>query len=759
MRVFALGLGFCLGCTVKEDASRATRDTGSSGTDGDTSADDSGDDPGDDTGPDSGAPLYPPCGDAAGSLPDGLTTLSWDDGEGYTSVPEQDWDIGGEDLSTTRLFEAVRFQFDSPARIHGFTVEFGALPDGADTPVFAGVYPDFGHNGFDFWRFDPLWDGSLCAGDLTEDGQATYVLAEPLEVSQPGLVYVAHERQAGEAAWNFDISGAGTGGCGGFDVCHSALNLPDLRSVTTGGVTTSFWNGYSFSLQYDFIVRLHVELLDEIAPEDKRFQRVEDLSLSTRLSWGDYDSDGDDDLFMSGPVLFRNDDGVFTDVTGEAGLGGAASGGGIWGDFDNDGCLDLFAFVESGSADDTLMHNQCDGTFVDVTKGMGISDEQSYNDCAGAGWTRAPTTAAAWWDVDGDGFLDLYLSNFNCWTDYSHFTDRVWHNVGGTLFEEWTGTRGFYGDDDYQTAGRGASPIDYDQDGDIDIFVNNYVLERNLFYDNLGDGIVEERGRDADVAGHPYEVGWSAYYGHTIGAAWGDLDNDGDFDLVAANLAHPRFWDFSDKTQILIQEADGSFTDIQGDWETAEGAAGLRYQETHSVPVLGDFDNDGALDLAITATYDGRPTDFYWGRGDGRFDLDVHTTGIDLTGGWGVAAADADGDGDLDLATSGGLYLNTGPLDNHWLQIRAVGNVHSNRAAIGATIRITAGDQNYVRHVSGGNGQGGQDSQTVHFGLSDETTVTTVEIDFPGSETVTFTGPFDADQRLYLFEDGRIETD
>jgi hypothetical protein len=244
------------------------------------------------------------------------------------------------------------------------------------------------------------------------------------------------------------------------------------------------------------------------------------------------------------------------------------------------------------------------------------------------------------------------------------------------------------------------------------------------------------------------------YYGHTIGTAWGDLDGDGDFDAIAANLAHPRFWNFSDKTQVLIQNAEGDFDDIQGDWAVPHGAAGLRYQETHSVPSLGDFDQDGALDLVITAVYEGRPTDFYWGNGDGTFELDVFSTGLDLTNGWGLATADVDGDGDLDLATSHGLYINTLDDDSSWLQLQPVGNVLSNRAGIGATVRAYSGDRIWLRHVSGGNGQGGQDQSMVHIGLGELESIDRIEVDFVGSGTVLFEGPFAVNQRLWLLEDG-----
>ena len=226
---------------------------------------------------------------------------------------------------------------------------------------------------------------------------------------------------------------------------------------------------------------------------------------------------------------------------------------------------------------------------------------------------------------------------------------------------------------------------------------------------------------------------------------------------MQANLAHPRFFAFSDKTQVLLQNADGVFEDNAGDWADLITDNGLRFQETHSVPVLADFDRDGALDLVITAVYDGRPTDFYWGNGDGTFRLDVLGAGITTENGWGVAVSDWDHDGDLDLA-AGSMFVNQIVSDGHWLSVRVVGNVSANRAAIGATVAVTAGGLTRLRHVNGGTGQGGQDSLYLHFGLGSATTVDSIVVELPGGRAVTYTGPYDADQRLWLMEDGTVAT-
>jgi len=378
-----------------------------------------------------------------------------------------------------------------------------------------------------------------------------------------------------------------------------------------------------------------------------------------------------------------------------------------------------------------------------------IVDDQTYEPCTQPGVnTRSPTAAAGWVDIDADGFLDLYLANFICWETGGGYIDEVWHNLGDGTFESWTTANGFI---DTKLTGRGVAPADFDNDGDVDIFVNDYRLQRNMLFRNLG-GTVEEAALSAGVAGQVDQ----GYYGHTIGAAWGDLDNDGDLDLVSANLAHPRFFDFSDKTEVLLQNANHTFGDIQGDWMIPVGAAGLRYQETHSVPVLADFDQDGNLDLVITAVYPERPTDFYWGNGDGTFVLDAYHAGITTTDGWGAAAADIDHDGDMDLFAHR-PFLNEAQATGHWLQVKVVGNVLQNRMAIGASVFVTdGGGVTRMRHVQGGTGKGGQDSQYLHFGLGGETAVSEVRVVFPGGSDVTFDGPFAADQRVWLYEDGTV---
>ena len=233
----------------------------------------------------------------------------------------------------------------------------------------------------------------------------------------------------------------------------------------------------------------------------------------------------------------------------------------------------------------------------------------------------------------------------------------------------------------------------------------------------------------------------------------------GDQDAVVANLAHPRFFNFSNKSEVLIQDSPGHWKDIQGDFSVPMGNAGLRYQETHSVPALGDFDLDGDLDLAITAVYEGRPTDFYWGNGDGTFSIDRAHAGISATNGWGLAVADIDNNGSPDMATQGELLQNqlASSASAGWFGVRVIGDGKTNRMGLGATVTLLVGGKSVVRHVSGGNGQGCQDGAGLRFGLGTAKQVDSIQVRFIGGGVNTYAGPFASGQSVRLFESGKVE--
>lgn len=358
---------------------------------------------------------------------------------------------------------------------------------------------------------------------------------------------------------------------------------------------------------------------------------VTDGGYSQMGTWVDYDNDGDLDLFVAngdsaangfgGPpqpnCLYRNDgNGEFTKLTtGPEVIDVAASLAGIWGDYDNDGQLDLFVLnVGEGSSSayrNALYRNLGDGTFAKITDSPLVQD-------GGVHWS------GAWADYDNDGYLDLLVADFNS-------SRLLYHNNGDATFTRITS--GALATD--VSASCSAAWSDYDNDGDLDLFVANAgpgsTARRNSLYRNEGQGTFTRI-----TSGHP--VADTAIY---CAAEWGDYDNDGDLDLyvcvtitgnsalfqnngdgtfrkitsgaVVSTGATASAWGDYDndgfldlflscgltrvfEDRLYHNNGDGTFTWIK---TTAPGADGSR----NSGCAWGDYDNDGFLDLFLANFY------------------------------------------------------------------------------------------------------------------------------------------------------------
>jgi len=519
---------------------------------------------------------------ASGAFPSEATEIAHEDGSAASTVLDYTWnplelDYGTYILGEEPMWEAVRFDLPAPATVYGARVRWGNITaQDQEAPVRLGAHDDFGSNGFDFDQWEPMWEGDRCLTSADNGEWVDYVFDAPIEVPIPGIFFIAHFWDGDVEAPLLMFDGAASNDCTPYDGCRSSVNLPDAE-------TQVYYNGVSLAFPYDFAVRLVAEVHDDIAPADRWFQDG-GLSVSSRVAWGDYDNDGDDDLMTNGPALYRNDgDGSFTDVTAAADLGlvSAGTGGGVWGDYDNDGWLDYMGLGTGHTQWDVLLRNDGDGTFTDVTDASLISDVQDLLDCVdGVDPEYSPTEAVAWVDLDSDGYLDLYQAQYECGAVYQNYLDRIWHNEGDGTFTEWTACHGFYTG---AHAGRGVSPLDFDIDADVDVFVSNYRLDPNFLFRNDGDGTVANIAQDTHLIGNLV----AGAYGHTIGAAWLDAENDGDWDIFLGNLAHPRFYHFSDLSQLMINDGAGEYED------TAE-AAGIHYRETHSSPVAADFNGETA---------------------------------------------------------------------------------------------------------------------------------------------------------------------
>lgn len=407
----------------------------------------------------------------------------------------------------------------------------------------------------------------------------------------------------------------------------------------------------------------------------------------------DFDNDGWVDLYVDGQ-LWRNESGKRFRKVKNLPLAGP----GIWADFDNDGLSDFFCWAGGGK----LYRNIGGGKFVDL-------------DSEFPRLPMAVSRGAAWGDFNGDGLLDLYIGGY----------EGEKHTPQPSAMCANTGKGGFV--PVWKTTGRclparGIAAADYNEDGKLDIHVSNYRLAPNLLLRNEGAGKFANVAFKAGVAGDTKPQG---LFGHTIGSAWGDLDNDGHLDLFVGNFSHRPQW--QDRSKFYRNLGPN------GGWrfEDKTKAAALAWQESYASPALGDFDNDGYLDLYFTTVYQGDHCVVYRNNGNWTFTDVTGKSGISAKLTYQAARADFDRDGRLDLVTGGRLWSNR-TRGGHWLEVRLAGDGKKvNRDAIGTQVRIRLGDQALTRQVEGATGEGNQNGLTLHFGLGSWNRPVAVEVRWP----------------------------
>jgi len=500
------------------------------------------------------------------------------------------------------------------------------------------------------------------------------------------------------------------------------------------------YNGEWTENEKDWFVKVYVDYYNE--PTQFYFSDTTEEAgitrLGGRMAWGDYDNDGYLDLLISGNILYHNNgDGTFTDVSDQAGISSTPSNGGVWADFNNDGLLDFFAMVGSMDNYDRFFQNNGDGTFTDITDSALIESDRDYN----------PSEGAAWGDYDKDGFLDLYLANYELPGDTLGIgtRDRLYHNNGDGTFTDVAPALGIdpmTESGDYM-CGRGVNWADYNDDLWPDIYVSNYRLDPNFLWQNNGGSSFTDVSSAKGVQGNGQSHAW----GHTIGSAWADFNNDGYLDLFTANLAHPLYFGYSDMSYLYLNNGppDYTFTD-------ATKQAHVIYVETNSEPCWGDWNNDGWIDLLITNVYDGFFQQLYRNNGDGTLTDVTYFSGLNIENGWGATFADYDEDGFLDIISNKGLYRNNGN-DNHWVKVKLECN-NGDPFCIGTRVELQiAWDKGpQAREVSSGKGTTNGDPFVLHFGLNQCAEAWRITAKFLNGKNVT-RYQVAADQTVIINED------
>ena len=460
----------------------------------------------------------------------------------------------------------------------------------------------------------------------------------------------------------------------------------------------------------DPMITLYHQNADSTA-NDVKFTDITKAAGLTRKGWGmgiavaDYDNDGLQDIYVTGfggNALYHNlGNCKFEDVTDKAGVaGGGFSTGAAWADYDRDGRVDLFVsryvhvdinnlpqfgndprfcrfkgvLVQCGpwglpGESDLLFHNKGDGTFEEVSKKAGVDDPHHYY---GLG--------ATWGDYDNDGWPDLYVAN-DAGPNflYRNKHDGTFEDVGLLSGVALSG-------DGLQQGSMGVDWGDYLHEGRLSMMVTNFVEQGSALYHNLGRGKDKDEAEFADVSvpshvmkpTYPY-VGW--------GTAFFDMDNDGWLDLFVANGhvypqvdAIPGGTPYRQPMILFRNHRDGTFEDI------SSALASLPPQSRRGA-AFGDINNDGNVDIVV-----------------------------------------------LNVGEPPSLLLNHNASPNHRVLFKLVGT-KSNKAAIGARVKVKAGPLVQFSEVRGGASYLSQNDLRLHFGLGASDKMSEVEIRWPNGET------------------------
>jgi hypothetical protein len=536
--------------------------------------------------------------------------------------------------------------------------------------------------------------------------------------------------------------------------------LLNIAYMTTGG--------YPQQVPVPFLIK---GLDDEdLVPVKPFTDAAMNVGLNTKnLAGGsiidDFNNDGYLDFVTSswslneGMRYGRNNwDGTFTDISDSSGLGRLTGGLNIQQtDYNNDGLKDIFVLrggwmKEFGKQPNSLLKNNGDGTFSDVTMQSGLL---SFH----------PTQTATWADFNNDGWLDVFIGNETSSDEYIHACELYINNKDGT-FTESAAKSGC----DITAFVKGVTSGDYDNDGLTDIFIST-LDGRKILLKN--EGTLNGKIKFKDVA---KEAGLQENKTRTFPTWFWDYNNDGWLDILVCGYEYDGSlapYVAAEALGIPMGKAGKVFlfrNSQDGTFEEVSDKVGLDQFAFAMGSNFGDIDNDGYLDIYLgtgNPLYQSLVPNKMFKNINGSNFVDVTRSARvgNLQKGHAVSFADLDNDGDQDIhidmggafdgdAYQNALYLNPGQNNNNWINLSLEG-VANNRLAIGAKIKVTFRENGTARSVYrdvNSGGSFGSNPLMQHIGIGRAAAIESIEIKWPRSNTIQVFKDIQAGQNLRIKE-------
>jgi hypothetical protein len=556
-----------------------------------------------------------------------------------------------------------------------------------------------------------------------------------------------------------------------------AVNPSCSTSPSTGGdflYTTAENSQGQWALNANRVLAIDIVLTYDPLPATPWFVDADSLSgiksggrTNGNVAFGNINNDSHTDVLVGKRLFINTGAGTFTDVSAIAGIDYAVNpAANMFIDMDNDGDDDIL-FLSHDANQNYLYINNGDNTF---TKKQ-ITDFPKFESI----------TAFNIADINNDGFPDMFIAQL--WQPYGTTQPNyLFINNGSLSFTDETTRLGG------NTAGfsRGSQWVDYDNDGDLDLYVANYAasLDRSTSYDNFfrnkGDGTFENIISQTPIDNNNGTI----FYNMSTGCDWADYDNDGDMDLLHSNFSHPRNmppvqysapWgtggsnitvkEDTRMTTLFANEGAPNYTfkNLVGQVSQLAGQIspiGLQLEETHANAAFGDLNNDGLPDIVTTTYYGCNFNDVYIQQPDNTFKLKTFHYGLNkVKGGENATFADYDNDGKLDLLIGNGgnfrFYKNNALHGGNYVSIELKATT-GNKNAIGSRVAVWTDGKRYMQDVVSGRGIKSQKPHRLFFGMGKHKQIDSVVVYWYGKQASEVFSNVAINNVNYLSEGGQV---